>query len=171
MHSVKLKSMNKLSIILHDIRSAHNVGSILRSADAFGIDTVYIGGYSPYPKINGDDRLPHVQLNQTNKISKTALGAESTIHIEHYDSLEILVEELKHNHYKVVGLEQHPRSTPIRKFVPSQNTAIIVGREVEGISPSVLDICDDIVEIPMFGMKESLNVSVASAIAMYEFHQ
>jgi 23S rRNA (guanosine2251-2'-O)-methyltransferase len=161
--------MCKLSVILHDIRSTHNVGSILRTCDGFGVDTIYIGGYTPYPLLAGDTRLPHIAAKLTKDIAKTALGAENTTNIVLYDDLAALIKSLQQGDTQVVALEQSPDSVNIRSYQPTnQDTALLLGREVEGIDSEVLGLCDLTIEIPMLGQKESFNVSVAAAIALYE---
>lgn len=156
------------SVIIHDIRSTHNVGSILRTCDGFGINKVYIGGFTPYPCIPNDSRLPHISAKLTKDIAKTALGAEKTITIELYDNLSDLITQLKSSGTQVVALEQSDTSVNLRDFVaPKKDTALLLGREVEGIEQQYLDLCDYVVEIPMLGLKESFNVSVATGIALY----
>ncbi len=156
------------SVIIHDIRSTHNVGSILRTCDGFGIGKVYVGGFTPYPIIPHDDRLPHISNKLTKDIAKTALGAEKTIEIELYEDLAELIQRLKDSGTKVVALEQSDSSVNIRDFItPKENVALLLGREVEGIDQKYLDMCDYVVEIPMVGLKESFNVSVATGIALY----
>lgn len=156
-----------VSLILHDIRSAHNVGSILRSADCFGVSTVYIGGISPYPRVDGDTRLPHIVDKLTSAIAKTALGAEKTVRIVAYSDVFALLDQLRTSGASIIALEQHERSVALESFVPPEDCVLIVGREVEGIETVILDAADSIVEIPIVGSKESLNVSVATAIALY----
>jgi len=159
----------KISIILHDLRSAYNVGSILRSCDAFGVHTVFIGGYSPFPEIPGDQRLPHVRIKQTRLISKTALGAERATNIEIYEDIHGLIESLKNQGVRVLALEQDCTSTQLSDYQQESDIALLIGREVEGIDPYLSKQCDIVLEIPMRGSKESLNVSVAAAIALYHF--
>lgn len=159
----------KISIILHDLRSAHNVGSILRSSDAFGVDSVFIGGYSPYPDIPGDQRLPHIRSKQTKLIAKTALGAEKSVRIEKYEDIHLLIGSLKKQGVTVLALEQDSSSTQLTDYHQKNDIAILIGREVKGIDHELLEECNDIIEIPMKGTKESLNVSVATAIALFHF--
>jgi 23S rRNA (guanosine2251-2'-O)-methyltransferase len=154
------------SVILHDLRSTHNVGSILRTCDGFGVVTVYIGGTSPYPKVQGDIRLPHMIEKQTNAIAKTSLGAEKTLQIIHYDDIYKLLDELRRT-TSIVALEQAENSIPLNKMRTSRNITLLLGREVEGIEPTILELCDEVVEIPMHGTKESFNVAVATGIALY----
>ncbi|HET9850629.1 MAG TPA: TrmH family RNA methyltransferase [Candidatus Saccharimonadales bacterium] len=158
----------KIVLIAHNLRSAHNVGSILRSADAFAIDQVYLSGYSPYPKQADDPRLPHLADKATKQIAKTALGAEKTVPLVHHGDIFKLLEQLRAEGFQITALEQSRKSIPLNDFQPGPKLAIIVGREVEGIEPEVLRTVDKIIEIPMLGTKESLNVASAAAIAMYD---
>lgn len=155
------------SLIIHDVRSTHNVGSILRTCDGFGITKVYIGGITPYPLIAGDTRLPHISAKLTKDIHKTALGAEETVEIIHYSDIDELLPELKVNGLDIVALEQTPTSIQIDRLQSYKPIALLVGREVEGVDISLLKQCDYAVEIPMKGKKESFNVSVAVGIALY----
>ena len=160
--------MSKLSVVLHDIRSTHNVGAILRTCDGFGINTVYIGGYTPYPLIAGDSRLPHISAKLTKEIAKTALGAEKTVKIVLYPHLAELIQGLKKHNIRVIALEQSSNSVKLNHFkTDGRDMALLLGREVEGIDREMLDLCDHILEIPMHGQKESFNVSVSAGIAMY----
>lgn len=157
------------SVIIHDIRSTHNVGSILRTCDGFGITKVYIGGFSPYPQIPKDSRLPHISTKLSKDIAKTALGAEKTITIELYEDLTILLKSLHKTGSTLVALEQSNNSTDIRDiYLKNDDVVLLLGREVEGIDPKYLSLCDHVVEIPMSGKKESFNVSVATGIALYQ---
>lgn len=149
---------SKNLVILHDIRSGHNVGSIFRTADALGIGKIYLTGYTPAPK----DRF-----NRTNKeIAKVSLGAEETVEWEATDDIFHLVEILKADKIKIVGVEQHRRAEDYKNFKISGLTAFIFGNEVLGLSEEVISACDDVVHIPMRGKKESLNVSVAFGVAL-----
>lgn len=159
--------MFKLAVIIADIRSLHNVGSILRSADGFGVSHIYYAGYTPYPLQPNDTRLPHESRRITTQIHKTALGAEnlpSSLHTTTNDALQAA----KADGYTIVALEQSDNSLDITKFTPSGDIALLLGNEVAGISDSVLQDVDVILEIPMFGSKESFNVSVATGIALYQ---
>lgn len=156
------------TLVIHDIRSTHNVGAMLRTAECFGLKTVYISGYSPYPRVQNDERLPHIADKLQAAIAKTSLGAEQNITVIHKETIEEVLQELKSQNYKICALEQHPRAQPIDAWHPTLPTALIVGREVEGIDASILDRVDEIVEIPMRGLKESFNVSVAAGIALYQ---
>lgn len=155
-------------IIAHDIRSTHNIGSLARSADSFGIKTIYCTGITPYIKSENDDRLPHIRKRATSDIHKTALGAEDTVDILHIPSLDILIAELKEQGFAVTAIEQSKTSIPLKSFRKTKRIALVLGAETVGLPEDVLTLCDQILEIPMLGQKESLNVAVAGAIAMYE---
>lgn len=157
--------MPKILLILHNIRSSYNVGSILRTAEGFGIKEIICSGYTPYPKLQHDIRLPHVYNKLHSQIVKTSLGAENLLNIKYQEVPSF--EQLKHEGYKIIGLEQHEKSINITKFKPPDKIALLVGEEVKGISPKHLLACDQTVEIPMLGKKESFNVSIACAIALY----
>jgi len=143
----------KLVVVCHNIRSAYNIGSIFRTADGAGAAKVYLTGYAPAP--------PHPG------ISKTALGAEKVVEWEKLAKLDVAIERLKKEGYQIIALEQSKKSVPLGSFKPKKKIALILGNEVRGLSRSLLDKCDKIIEIPMRGKKESLNVSVAFGIAAY----
>jgi 23S rRNA (guanosine2251-2'-O)-methyltransferase len=152
-----------VSLILNNIRSAHNVGSIFRTTDAAGVAKIYLVGYTP---------APQDQFGRVNKeIAKTALGAEKTVAWEKVEDIFGLVGRLKVEGVKLVALEQSSNSVDYRevKFKPEEKVAIILGNEVGGIAPEVLKQCDLIAEIPMRGEKESLNVSVAAGVALFRW--
>lgn len=155
-------------LIAHNLRSCHNVGSILRTADGLGLEKVYLTGYTPYPVgASNDTRLPHLAAKINRQISKTALGAEKALAWQHETDIEGVLELLKNQGYAVAALEQAANSISLPSYQPPDKIALIVGREVEGIEPDILKACDQILEIPMAGHKESFNVAVASAIGLY----
>lgn len=156
-----------ISLLLHNIRSAHNVGSLIRSADGFGIDEIIFSGYTPYPRINNDKRLPHIIERQTKLIHKTALGAELSQKLVRIDDAYQLIDTYKQQDYTVIALEQDINSVPLSGYSAPAKALLILGEEVDGITNELLSKCDVIVEIPMKGRKESFNVSVAGGIAMY----
>lgn len=159
--------MSEIIVLAHNIRSTFNVGSIFRTADGFGVKEIILSGYTPYPAHPADARLPHLAEKITNQIHKTALGAESTVPFR-FEQMPPLV-ELKKQGYRLVALEQDSRSIPLNQYKASQKVALLLGEEVDGINANLLVNCDDIVEIPMQGKKESFNVSVAAAVALYQF--
>ena len=146
-------------LVLHNIRSLHNVGSIFRTADAAGVSKIYLTGYTPSPK--------DVFGNYRKEISKIALGAEKYIEWEKVRYIEPLIKRLKKEHVQIIALEQARVAIDYRKFKPRFPLALILGNEVRGLSPSILKKCDKVIQIPMQGRKESLNVSVAAGIALF----
>lgn len=157
--------MPEIIVIAHNIRSTHNIGAIFRTAEGFGVSKIIISGYSPYPKLPNDTRLPHIESKLTSQIHKTALGAETIVPFEYQDEPDI--NSLKEQGFTIIGLEQDERSITLKNYIAPQKIALLLGEEVHGITDILLDQCDDIIEIPMFGRKESFNVSVATGIALY----
>jgi 23S rRNA (guanosine2251-2'-O)-methyltransferase len=160
-------TMREIVLIAHDIRSTHNVGSLLRTAEGLGVDMVWLTGYSPYPEKLKDDRLPHISRKLNAQIHKTALGAENFIRWDCSQEIEPVIKELKDQGYVMVGLEQADGAVPLPDFSPSQKTAVVLGREVEGLDPHIISKCSSLVEIPMLGEKESFNVVQAAAMVLY----
>lgn len=159
--------MRQIVLIAHDIRSTHNVGSLVRTAECLGVAHIYLTGYTPYPTAPNDPRLPYIYEKISKQIHKTALGAEDSVAWEHADDVQDVIATLRSQGFTIAALEQAPESTAISAWMPPDKIAILLGREVEGIDPALLGACDDIIEIPQFGKKESLNVVQAAAIAMY----
>ena len=152
-------SQKENCIILPDIRSAYNVGSIFRTADAAGISKIFLVGYTP---------LPVDKFRRENKeISKTALGAEKTISWEHTDEMLPLLKHLKNEGFQIIVVEQSEKSVDYKNVSLKEKNAFIFGNEVEGVSLEVLNECDVVTEIPMLGEKESLNVSVSVGVALF----
>lgn len=145
----------QLFVIAHNIRSLHNVGSIFRTADSFGVDKIYLTGYTGTPP---DPR-----------IAKVALGAEQFVPWEQAKSLVVLIKKLKTAGVRIVALENNVnyKTTLLSKYKPKFPLALVMGEETKGHTKKILDLVDDIVEIPMHGQKESLNVSVACGVALY----
>ncbi len=160
--------MAHITLVLHNIRSTHNVGAIFRSAEGFGVEKIILSGYTPYPIIPNDTRLPHIAEKLTRQIHKTALGAETLVPFERYESLDVW---LKDNDVPLLALEQAPDSINLREFTPPDIFGLLLGEEVHGIESDILKQCDYILEIPMKGQKESFNVSVATGIALYQLQQ
>ena len=146
-------------LILHNIRSLYNVGSIFRTADAAGVSKIFLTGYTPSPR--------DVFGNFRKEISKTALGAEKYMPWQKMSDIGGLTEELNGKKVQIVALEQSEKSIDYRKFRPRFPIALILGNEVRGISPELLKKCDKIIEIPMRGRKESLNVAVSAGVALF----
>ena len=160
--------MREIILVVHNIRSCHNVGSLLRTAEGLGVKTVVFTGYTPYPATENDPRMPHIARKIDAQIHKTALGAEHMVDWQHHDVIEPVIDKLRRGGYAVVALEQGARSVSLSTYQPPGKVALIVGREVDGIESELLDLCDTIVEIPMAGKKESFNVSAAAAIALFK---
>jgi len=156
----------EIIVIAHNIRSTHNIGSIFRTCEGFGVSKIILSGYSPYPRLAVDSRLPHISEKLTLQIHKTALGAETMVPFEHQEMPDF--QSLKSAGYTIIGLEQDKRSTMLNNYKKPNKIALLLGEEVHGITNDLLDDCDDLIEIPMVGKKESFNVSVATGIALYQ---
>lgn len=141
-------------LILNNIRSAHNVGAILRTADGAGIDKVYLCGITP--------------TGEHSKVEKTALGAETFMDWEYREDVLKLCTELKSNDYTILAVEQTSDSISYSEYGYPNNTALILGHEISGVEPEVLAVSDASIHIPMRGQKESLNVATAAGIISYE---
>ncbi|MDD4994352.1 MAG: RNA methyltransferase [Paludibacter sp.] len=170
MKKLKITEMNRLTIeefkeekktpfvvILDNVRSLHNVGSVFRTADAFLVEAVYLCGITSTP--------PQAEIH------KTALGAENTVDWKYYEDTHVAVDELKAKGYTMFAIEQAKGSTmlPDLKLDSSKKYAVILGNEVKGVQQTVVDVCDGCIEIPQFGTKHSLNVSVTGGIIIWEF--
>ncbi len=159
--------MRDIILIAHNLRSTHNVGSLLRTAEGLGVQKVILSGYTPHPVYTQDRRLPHESAKIAKDINKTALGAEDLIKWEFHADILAVLEKLKKDGYVVAAVEQTGDSRELPKYHPPQKIALLVGREVEGVEQEVLDACDIALEIPMYGKKESYNVVQAAAMALY----
>jgi 23S rRNA (guanosine2251-2'-O)-methyltransferase len=164
-----MNDVPEIIVIAYNIRSAHNVGSIFRTSEGFGVNKIILSGYTPYPKIPNDTRLPHLSLKIDSQIHKTALGAETMVPFEYQAKPNLA--KYKDSGYRIVGLEQANRSISLASYTAPQKIVLLLGEEVHGIEKELLDQCDDIIEIPMVGKKESFNVSVATGIALYVLSQ
>jgi 23S rRNA (guanosine2251-2'-O)-methyltransferase len=140
-------------IIAHNIRSLYNIGTMFRTADALGVDQLFLTGYSGQPP--------------RKEISKVALGAEDSVPWKHYKNTIHLIKKLKKEGVQIIALETGDKSVNYLDFKPKFPVALIVGHEVDGISPQLLKQADKIISLPMNGIKESLNVGVAMAVAGY----
>lgn len=151
----------ELAAVLHDVRSVHNVGSIFRTADAAGVSKIYLCGITPAPI----DRFKEVRKD----FAKVALGAERSVKWESVKDTKDAVARLKRDGYEVLAVEQSPDAVSCEKVVVKKNMrlALVMGNEVQGLPPAVLALADKTIEIPMFGKKESLNVSVAFGIVAF----
>ena len=143
-------------VVLENIRSAYNVGSVFRTADAFLIEAIYIIGYSAKP--------PHKE------IKKTALGAEETVDWKYFKTTEAAISELRREKYKIYAVEQAEGSCELQavSFEPTEKIAIVFGNEVTGVEQSTIQLCDGCIEIPQLGMKHSLNIATAAGVVLWE---
>lgn len=157
--------VSEIIVIAHNIRSTHNVGAIFRTCEGFGVNRIILSGYSPYPRLPEDTRLPHVTEKLTAQIRKSALGAETMVPFHYQQSPDL--QALKLQGYVIVGLEQDDTSVLLTDYKPPKKCAVLLGEEVAGISKDLRSGCDALIEIPMKGKKESFNVSVACGIALY----
>ncbi len=170
MKKLKLEELNRISdsefkeavkhqfvLVLDSVRSLNNVGSVFRTADAFLAEKIYLCGITGTP--------PHRDIH------KTALGATDTVAWEHREDIASLLQELKDNHYQIIALEQTNQSVLLHQFNPNMDTkyAFVLGNEVDGVSDEALALTDISIEIPQFGTKHSLNVSVATGILVWDY--
>ena len=146
-----------LVVVLDDVRSLYNVGSVFRSCDAFCVERICLCGITACP--------PHAEIH------KTALGAEESVSWKYYDSAEEAVNDLQAQGYYVFSIEQVEGSTKLQDMVldPTRRYAVVLGNEVKGVKQSVVDMSDGCLEIPQYGTKHSLNVSVTAGIIVWEF--
>jgi 23S rRNA (guanosine2251-2'-O)-methyltransferase len=151
--------MQNIAVLLHNIRSVHNVGSVFRTSDAAGVSRIFLSGYTPTPV----DRFGYARKD----LSKVALGAEKTVPWEFEKDPFRIIAKLRGEGWQIVGVEQDKRSIDYRKFRADKPTLFVLGNEVRGISPALRNKCDRLIEIPMRGKKESLNVSVAAGIILF----
>lgn len=148
-----------LVVVLDHVRSLYNVGSVFRTADAFRLSGVYLCGITACP--------PHPEIH------KTALGAEDSVMWKHFERTEDALEALRQEDYTLLAVEQCEGSTMIQHFEPEKGRkyAVVLGNEVKGVQQQVVDSCDGCLEIPQFGTKHSMNVSVTAGIVMWHFAQ
>jgi len=142
-------------LIADNVRSLHNIGSLFRSCECFGIDMLLLCGISATPP--------------RKEITKTALGAEKDVNWKYFKTTENAITFAKEQKCKIIGIELTEKSKALHKYKVPENYALIVGHEVMGVDENILETCDDIVEIPMKGIKTSLNVSVATGVALHYF--
>ena len=151
--------------ILHNIRSLYNVGSIFRTADAAGVKKIYLCGYTPSPK----DKFGKYRA----QLTKVSLGAERSVKWEKINATSVLIKKLKKDGYKIFAVEQNKKSVPYYKipksYIINSKFCLVMGNEVKGLPKTILKLADKILEIPMKGKKESLNVSVAFGIVAFHF--
>lgn len=153
----KHKNKTPLIVVLDNVRSLHNVGSVFRTSDAFLVQGVYLCGITSTP--------PHAEIH------KTALGAENTVDWQYHEDTHEAIRSLQNDGYTVYAIEQAKGSTllPELQLKKGGKYAVVLGNEVKGVQQSVVDMCDGCIEIPQFGTKHSLNVSVTAGIIIWEF--
>jgi tRNA G18 (ribose-2'-O)-methylase SpoU len=156
---LEFKNADKLHItlVLDNVRSSHNVGSAFRTADAFCIEKIMLCGISSTP--------PSAEIH------KTALGAEDSMSWEYFEKTEEAISALHEKHYRTIAIEQAENSILLNDFIPCRNLkyALVFGNEVKGVQQHIVDMCRDCIEIPQFGTKHSLNVSVSIGIVLWHF--
>jgi 23S rRNA (guanosine2251-2'-O)-methyltransferase len=157
----------RIILVLNNIRSIHNVGSILRTAEALGLKDIVYSGYTPYPEIPEDTRIMHIRNKIAKTINKTSLDAEFNLNHQVIDNLREYIKTMKNKGYVICSLEQDQKSTDIKNFDNTSDIVLILGNEVSGVDKDILELSDFILEIPQKGKKESLNVVQATAIALY----
>lgn len=159
MNAEEFKQSQKmpLIVVLDDVRSMYNVGSVFRTSDAFRVEAIYLCGITACP--------PHAEIH------KTALGAEDTVEWKHFDNTMDAVESLKADGYYIYSIEQCEGSTMLQSMQvePGEKYAVILGNEVKGVKQEVVDASDGCLEIPQFGTKHSLNVSTTAGMVIWEF--
>ena len=145
-------------IVLDNVRSLHNIGSVFRTADAFLLQGIYLCGISASP--------PH------RDIQKTALGATETVSWEYFDETIKAIDRLKHDNYQVLAVEQTEKSIALHNFIPEKKKkyALVFGHEVKGVSQEVINLCSGVIEIPQIGTKHSLNISVSVGITIWDLY-
>ena len=161
----------KIQLVLHNIRSVYNVGAILRTAEGLGVEQVIFSGYTP--RYNDSNLLPHLREKLNHQIAKAALGAEEMVSQLAVDDLLVWLEQQKADGWKIIGLEnnlapeEETRKLTLGRPVNAERVVLILGEEVNGIPAEIRGGLDSFLEIPMFGRKESFNVSVATGIAVW----
>lgn len=167
---LKLDDLNRLSseeyskvdkfpmvVVLDNIRSMNNVGSVFRTSDCFRIEKLLLCGITATP--------PH------REIRKTAIGAEETVEWEYFEHTRDAIQQLKVEGYKIIAIEQTENSIGLSQFTPEKKTVVVFGNEVDGVSDEVIAMCDTVVEIPQFGTKHSFNIAVSAGIVIWELHK
>jgi tRNA G18 (ribose-2'-O)-methylase SpoU len=154
----------ELQLIAHNIRSAHNVGAIFRTADGAGVKRIYLTGYTDFPALSAREKERKAQK----MLAKTALGAEKNIPWEKAKDPEKIIKKLKKQGFQVLALEKNAQSVNLKKAKIKFPCVLILGNEITGVEEKLMSKSDVIVSLPMRGQKESLNVSVATGIALYK---
>ena len=161
--------MKDIVLVLDNIRSALNVGAIMRTAAGLNVKDIYVLGRTPYLKISGDTRLPHVAERAERQILKTALGAEKFVDLKPADDAAALADMLKGQGYQLVAVENQPGAEPLPSHKSGAKTALIFGHEIDGVQPTLIAASDKVLAIPTGEAKESFNVASAAAMAVYHF--
>ncbi len=162
-----IEQQRGLVVIAHNLRSVHNVGSLLRTGEVFAVDRVYVTGFTPYPTYPGDDRDAKLRDRQTRQLAKAAAGAEQTMPFERHPDVFALLNTLGDSGYTVAGLEVDPDAVALASYAPPPSVALLLGDEVAGITPELRHRCDVLLRISTYGRKDTLNVSVAAGIALH----
>lgn len=155
----KKSRKNKIIVVLDNVRSQHNIGSVFRTCDAFLVEAIYLCGICATPP--------------NKEIHKTALGAEDSVHWEYFQKTEDAINQLIRNNYSPIAIEQTKQSISLDRFEPEQGKsyALVFGNEVKGIEQQVINQCLSSIEIPQFGTKHSFNISVSAGIVLWEFYK
>jgi 23S rRNA (guanosine2251-2'-O)-methyltransferase len=156
-----------LVLVLNNIRSAHNVGAIWRTAAAAGVHKMILVGLTPHPARASDPRPPYIIDRTTQQLAKTALGAEKVLPWSYEPDIASALTALRQDQYRLAALEIAPQATNLFAYQPPSRLALVLGHETEGLQADVLSACDITLQIPMTTAKESLNVGVAAGIAAY----
>lgn len=175
------RNERQIVVVQYNIRSVFNVGSIFRTSEGFGVRRIFLSGWTPNLTKSYDpttkqfsDLLPHQRATISRALHKTALNAETNVPSEFRENIIDLIKELHDQGFLIIGLEQNARSIPLTEFsqhFPASKfpkVALILGEEVHGLTDKIIMRCDVLVEIPMFGHKESFNVATSAGIALYE---
>lgn len=165
--AVSAAERRSIVVLAHNLRSVFNVGSLLRTSDVFAVDGVYVTGFTPYPAQQEDERDPALRERLTKRIAKSAAGAEHTVPVTHRPDVTDLLGTLRDDGYRVAGLEIDSDAWSLPSYSPPERVALLLGDEVYGLDTETRRRCDDLLRIPMYGRKSSLNVSVAAGIALY----
>jgi tRNA G18 (ribose-2'-O)-methylase SpoU len=158
-HEFKKATKKPIVVVLDNVRSMNNIGSVFRTADAFLVEAIYLCGITATP--------PHKDIH------KTALGATESVNWKYFENTEEAIDLLRSDGYRILGIEQTEGSIMLQEYIPENGVkyGIIFGHEVRGVQQSIIDLCDDTIEIPQFGTKHSLNISVCAGLVIWEIFQ
>lgn len=159
--------MSEIIVVLDNVRSLYNVGSILRTCDGMGVKTLFACGTTPYPETEDDERLPHVRRRADKQIAKTALGAEQSVKIKYFEQTLDAISQLRQSDFNIWAIEQTANSVDLNAITTIPNKlAVVFGNEVDGVDETI--IFDKAIQLKMKGSKESFNVSVSVGVALYQ---